>query len=50
MHFNENSENKHAERSDSIKRYAVAYPKKKKGEAAVVKPVKEKSTYGNSNF
>ena len=46
MHFNENRTKKQATTKDGIERYSIHYPKSKKGEAVVAKPIKEAPTYG----
>ena len=45
LHFNENSNRPQAKTKTGADRWAVNYPKAKKGLEAVVKPVKNKSSY-----
>ena len=46
LHYNENSENIQAATKEGEQRYRMAYPKKHHGEHVVIKPIKEKPTYG----
>ena len=47
LHYNENADRPQARRHDDGElQWMVVYPRAKKGEEAVLKPVKEKLTYG----
>jgi len=49
LHFNENALKTQAVTRDGEERWTGSYPKAKKGQEAVAKPVMEKPTFGRQN-